>query len=615
MVSTDIRDILTSFSPSLDYLAISSGDGRVKIWDAVKGQLQTEFADITSGDASLFSKPERGHLSIDYKCIKWLSLERKKKRKLGSSLLVLGTGSGDVMALDVSAGQLKWTVSDCHPGGVSAISFSTHDSCIYTGGADGMVCKIDPQTGNMMEKFRASRKSISCISVSSDGEILATAAAQMKTFSCTDHKKNQKFSGHPGSVRCMIFSEDGKYILSSAVGERYVAIWRADGGKKQSASCVLAMEHPAVFLDSKPFKNQGDNEAGLYVLAISETGVCYTWHGQSIEELRSCKPAKVWLSHESSLSKNHKGPSPAIFAAKLQGITKSAAAQVFAAYGSIVKPIFQKILVDSGVNLKLEYSRDGVLLPPSHSLIKDKKGMNVQHQVTALDRSNVEDALLPMAKVPDFLEKKLGIKNIGINRDEAMTESMEKRDDLVKVDNVVEKHLRRLNILGDKDNSTFNSITSKGIILEAYYPQKKIKAAVLSMEPSKAYELLEDLVGVWQSRSCTGKNVLPWIYSILVNHNSYIMAQEKTDMQMLNSLLKITKSRMVAVQPLLQLSGRLQLVTAQINRAATNKTHTALHNDEMNDNEEDDQEDDDDVEDQLYREEDDESQLSSDDDN
>lgn len=40
----------------------------------------------------------------------------QKKRKLGTSLLVLGTGGGDVLALDVSAGQLKWRVNDCHPG-------------------------------------------------------------------------------------------------------------------------------------------------------------------------------------------------------------------------------------------------------------------------------------------------------------------------------------------------------------------------------------------------------------------------------------------------------------------------------------------------------------------
>lgn len=117
MDSSNIRDLLTSFSPSLDFFAISSGDGRIKIWDTLRGQIQTEFADITTTDeTNIFTRPERGHLSVDYKCMKWLSLERKRKRKLGSSLLVLGTGSGDVLALDVSAGQLKWRVNDCHPG-------------------------------------------------------------------------------------------------------------------------------------------------------------------------------------------------------------------------------------------------------------------------------------------------------------------------------------------------------------------------------------------------------------------------------------------------------------------------------------------------------------------
>ncbi|KAH7573512.1 hypothetical protein JRO89_XS03G0162500 [Xanthoceras sorbifolium] len=137
MGSSNIRDILTSFSPSLDYFAICSGDARIKvhylfifcflvclfkrkkkIWDVMKGQVQTEFADIASTETtSLFaSKTERQHISVDYTCMKWLSLDRKKKRKLGTSLLVLGTGSGDVLALDVAAGQLKWRISDCHPG-------------------------------------------------------------------------------------------------------------------------------------------------------------------------------------------------------------------------------------------------------------------------------------------------------------------------------------------------------------------------------------------------------------------------------------------------------------------------------------------------------------------
>ena len=37
----------------------------------------------------------------------------------------------------------------------------------------------------------------------------------------------------------MILIDDGEYILSSAIGERYIAVWRIDGSEKQSANCVL----------------------------------------------------------------------------------------------------------------------------------------------------------------------------------------------------------------------------------------------------------------------------------------------------------------------------------------------------------------------------------------
>lgn len=40
--------------------------------------MQTEFADIASTETdNLFAKPESNHLSMDYKCMKWLSLDKK----------------------------------------------------------------------------------------------------------------------------------------------------------------------------------------------------------------------------------------------------------------------------------------------------------------------------------------------------------------------------------------------------------------------------------------------------------------------------------------------------------------------------------------------------------
>lgn len=86
--SADIRGILTAFNPSLDFFAISTGDGRIKIWDALKGQVQTEFADITSThETNIFD--QKGHLSVDYTCIKWLSFQSKVLRTFFVYIIII----------------------------------------------------------------------------------------------------------------------------------------------------------------------------------------------------------------------------------------------------------------------------------------------------------------------------------------------------------------------------------------------------------------------------------------------------------------------------------------------------------------------------------------------
>ncbi|KAL8105384.1 uncharacterized protein LOC141678805 [Apium graveolens] len=598
MTSVNIRDILTSFSPALDFFAICPGDGRIKIWDTVKSQVQTEFADIVSNDSdNLIGGTKGGHHSVDYTCMKWLSLNKKKKRKIGNSLLILGTGSGDVLAMDVSAGQLKWRVSDCHPGGVTSVSFPAHGSCIYTAGADGMICELESLTGNLLRKFKASTKAISSMSVSPDGKTLATAAAQLKVFDCSDHRKIQKFSGHPAAVRCMIFSEDGKYIISCAVAERYVAAWRIDGSKKKSASFVLAMDHPAVFLDSRCIATGDNDDEGLCVLAISEIGVCYFWSGQNIDELRDCKPTKVSVSTSDLLLKN-RGVVPSVFAAKLQAVAKPSHGHLFAAYGSLIKPSFEKILVQPGEDIKLNSSPDGILLPRSQ-IKKGKKGSTALTQITALDRANAEDALLPMSMILDVVDGQSVAKSA-------------KSNDVVEFNDVthcMEERLISLGILGsDSDlssNSQFDNMQLKGINLEANMSQKKMRETISSMVPRDAYKLLKALLAMWQTRSSTGKLVLPWIRGLLIYHSDYIVSEE-ANTKLLESLYKLTRSKGEAINSLLQLAGRLQLVTAQIDKAANNKSQSfePLHQTDESEDEE--------VEEFLYGEEDEESQSSSD---
>uniref|UniRef100_A0ACD5WYZ7 Uncharacterized protein n=1 Tax=Avena sativa TaxID=4498 RepID=A0ACD5WYZ7_AVESA len=576
-----IRELLTSFSPSSDFLALSSGDGRIKVWDAVRGHLQTEFADIPAVEVGALPETKRGHLALDYTCMKWVQLSSKKKRKAGSSLLVLGTGSGDVLALDVAAGQWKWRISDCHPGGVTAVAYSRHGRTVYTAGADGMVCKIDPSDGSVAGKFKSSSKAISALTVSSDGTILATAAGQLRTFDASDNKKIQKFSGHPVAVRSMIFSDNGEYVLSSGVGERYVAIWRLGSGKTQSSSCILSMEHPAIFVDCK-CSGINASEGEIHVLAISEVGICYFWSGNSMDDLRNKKPTKIALS-ESSLSRTRQDFT--IFAAKLQGIDGPNSAHVLLAYGSVVKPSFDKLLVCYGKDINLGVSEDGVLLPTIQPTMPQKgQSAKTKGIITALDRANAEDAILPLPKLhKEEKKRKHGVTRptgdkLEIDNDLGTTARLtEKRVPVQRIEDdsiCIEDMLKECGVL-DQSIERHPDMATKilsdlfghsGITIDANLPSKKIRAHLRSLKPGDACKLLENLVYAWRSRSGSAEFVLRWIYCLLVIHGRFIYSEKPR--KLISNLEKMCAERYAATEDFLKLSGRLRLIITQVNKDA-----------------------------------------------
>lgn len=180
-------------------------------------------------------------------------------------------------------------------------------------------------------------------------------------------------------MKCMVFSEDGGYLLSSSLGERYVAVWKVDSSKKKSACTFLAMDHPAVFLDSKCFSSEDSENAGIYVLAISEIGVCYFWHEKTVDELRNSKPTKISVPCNDGLINKLKGAVPNVFAAKLQSVSQSTKGHVYLAHGLLIKPSFEKVMVQPGMDVNLHVSHEGILIPISQSH-KAKKASGLKNK-------------------------------------------------------------------------------------------------------------------------------------------------------------------------------------------------------------------------------------------
>lgn len=183
----------------------------------------------------------------------------------------------------------------------------------------------------------------------------------------------------------MVFSNDNQYVLSSGVGERYIAIWKLGSEKTERSNCILSMEHPAMFVDCKC------SDGEIHILAISEIGICYFWSANDMDDLRNKKATKI-TSSESSVSTAHQAFS--IFAAKLQGVDGPNSAHVLLAYGSVVKPSFDKLLVCYGTDINLGISQDGVLLPNIQTTMA-KKNQSIKKQgIVRMFFSYVENFIL-----------------------------------------------------------------------------------------------------------------------------------------------------------------------------------------------------------------------------
>lgn len=105
-------------------------------------------------------------------------------------------------------------------------------------------------------------------------------------------------------MKTLLYTTDGKYVFSGAIGERHVAMWQIDGSKADNGVvCSLSLEQPAVSIDCSGFDKEGEI---LRVAAVSEAGVAYVWSALTVAELSVAQPTRISLGASSKGSKKVK---------------------------------------------------------------------------------------------------------------------------------------------------------------------------------------------------------------------------------------------------------------------------------------------------------------------
>ncbi|XP_043701467.1 WD repeat-containing protein 43-like isoform X2 [Telopea speciosissima] len=531
MGGENLKSLVTSFTPEGDFLAILSPTGNVKIWNTGNGDLFAEWKEL-NGDSD-----------ITYSCLACSFIGNKRSKKHGTFLLALGTNAGDILAINGFTGERKWTNTGCHPGGTAGLSFANKGYSLYTVGSDGLASELDSKTGEVIQKFKVSKKPVSSFALSNDEKTCAVAHTKIRVFSLESKKEIQSCFADLSPVRYIAISDGAKAIVTSRFSEKQLQVWECDSSSKTiTAGPILSMRYPPLVLDCQ---NSCNNRDGLVILSVSESGTGYVWDLKTLSQ-EEANPTKIIVksvkaeANQQESGSAKKGRIP-IIAARLHDLGKDGLVSVLIAYGSADHPQFNFLdITNIGEDI----------------VITTKEG-----HAEAIDELHVED---------DLNEPTMGEKLARLNvfdDDKANTLENHGSPTEAKLPSADSVYVLLKQALHADD---------RALLLDCLYTQdeKVIANSTSLLNPSDVLKLLDSLVSMIQSsRGAVLACALPWLRNLLLRQASCIMSQESS-LLTLNSLYQLIESRVSTFRSAVKLSSCLDYLFVGISDDVADETST-----------------------------------------
>ena len=551
--------VLSSFDAEGDALAVLSADGRLKLWDAATGKQRQQYT-------------EPDHLVQSYTSLAWAPAgkrhgkKRAKKAKASPpSLIALGTDDGVAVLWDLVRAEVvqRFGAEDAtgHTGRVNDVLFSPDGATLYTCAEDKRVMTWDVGTGTATGKpLKAGKSAAHRMAVTTDGDVLAVAGLQIKLWDTSSRKSSRRLSGHALPVTCIAFSPDGQ-LLVSGCGDRFLSIWDASP-ESESTAALLALSMEGTPLSACIAEPGGGAHE---LLCMDDTGAATVWRIEG--KVGEGTPPKCTVRVDSAADDG--ADSDALFAAGFAG-----SGQIALAHGSEMKPMIRRTTYVSAEGTLADVSVPAVgaagVLISDDAAASAKRARTDSGQVTVLGaadmptsaRVSVGGASAEAGAESEELSLGERVDRMALDRDEEDGEE----------DGAAPRRRK-----GGAAAPTAGSLAS--LLVQALQSDdsallgeclgvtdpRTIAATVGRLPSSCVHPLLITLVEKFQSRPHKSHMLVAWIREILLAHASYLITVPNL-LDSLAGLYQTVDSRLASFKRLNKLSGRLELLLAQVEK-------------------------------------------------
>jgi WD40 repeat protein len=274
-----------AFSPDGQYIASSSFDQTIRLWDRQGKPIGQPFQGHQQGILSIAFSPD-GQYIVSGSADGTVRLWDKSGKAIGQPFLghanhvksvtfspdgqyiVSGGEDGTIRLWDKQGNPIGQPFQG-HQGKIWSVAFSPDGQYIVSGSDDNTIRLWDKQGNPQSQPFRGHQDHVFSVAFSSDGKAIASGSADntMRLWDLKGNPIGKPFMGHEDFVRSVTFSPDGKYILSGS-DDKTIRLWDLKGN--QIGQPLIGHEY---YLYSVGFSPDGKT-----IVSSSEDGTVRLWN-------------------------------------------------------------------------------------------------------------------------------------------------------------------------------------------------------------------------------------------------------------------------------------------------------------------------------------------------